>query len=100
MPRSAATWTSVRFEGDAEIVFRSHWAGLVEVACGECRVMMSYGGRERLLNLPPESQIALLKRLLELARTEQRNRDSAVVLYTYLERSTHRDQGEGVTGAD
>jgi hypothetical protein len=99
MARSAATWTSLRCEGDADILFRTHWAGLVEVACGECRVMVSYGGRERLAKLPPDSQVELLKRLLESARTEQRNRDSAVVLHTYLERM-RRDEGAERASAD
>ncbi|HKS54576.1 MAG TPA: hypothetical protein VJS12_04790 [Steroidobacteraceae bacterium] len=61
--------------------------------------MVSYGGRERLAKLPPESQVELLKRLLEAARTEQRNRDNAVVLYTYLER-VRRDEGEDRAAAD
>ena len=39
MARSAATWTRLECDG-ADIVFRDHWAGLVEVACGESRVMV------------------------------------------------------------
>jgi hypothetical protein len=85
MTRSAATWTKLRCDSGAEIVFRSHWAGLIEVACGECRVMLSYSGRERIEDLSPDSLIALLRHLLELARTEQRNRDSAELLCAYLE---------------
>jgi hypothetical protein len=83
MARSAAAWTKLGCDG-ADIVFRDHWAGLVEVACGESRVMMCYAGRERLANLPPESMIALLRDLLESARAEQRNRESAEVLAAYL----------------
>lgn len=86
MARSAAAWTKVGCEG-ADIVFRDHWAGLVEVACGECRVMVSYRGRERLANLPPESVIALVRSLLEIARAEPRNRASAELLAEHLERS-------------
>lgn len=86
MARSAAAWTKVGCEG-ADIVFRDHWAGLVEVACGESRVMVSYRGRERLANLPPESVIALVRSLLEIARAEPRNRASAELLAEQLERS-------------
>ena len=86
MARSAAAWTKLGCDG-AEIVFRDHWAGLVEVACGESRVMMCYRGRERLAKLPPESVITLLRDLLEAARVEQRNRASAELLAAYLERS-------------
>ena len=91
MARSAATWTKLGCEG-ADIVFRDHWAGLVEVACGESRVMMCYCGRERLARLPPESAINLLRSLLEIARTEQRNRASAELLCAYLERSLQPDE--------
>jgi len=87
MTRSVATWTRVRCDGDEDILFRSHWAGLVEIACGDCRVMLSYSGRERLADLPPDSLIALLRDLLELARCEQRNRASAELLCAHLERS-------------
>ena len=87
MARSAATWTKLECDG-ADIVFRDHWAGLVEVACGESRVMVSYGGRERLANLPPESLLVLVRSLLEVARAEQRNRESAEVLAAYLENAT------------
>jgi hypothetical protein len=85
MARNAATWTKLECDG-ADIVFRHHWAGLVEVACGECRVMLSYGGRERLASLPPESLIVLLRGLLELARAECRNRAGAELLCAHLER--------------
>jgi hypothetical protein len=91
MTRSAATWTTLRCEDGTDVVFRHHWAGLVEVACDECRVMLSYGGRERLGDLPPESLVALLRQLLELARTEQRNRPGAEVLCAHLERGLHVD---------
>lgn len=92
MTRSAATWTKLRCDG-ADIVFRDHWAGLVEVACGDCRVMLSYGGRERLARLPPDALIAVLKHLLELARAEQRNRASAELLCAHLERSMQQGRG-------
>jgi hypothetical protein len=86
MTRSAATWTKLECEG-ADIVFRDHWAGLIEVACGECRVMLSYTGRERLAQLSPEALIHLLRTLLKIARAEQRNRANAEVLCAHLERS-------------
>jgi hypothetical protein len=96
MTRSAATWTKLRCDG-ADIVFRDHWAGLVEVACGECRVLLAYGGRERLERLPPDALIALLKQLLELARAEQRNRAGAELLCAHLERGMqHGRAGVGV----
>ena len=85
MTRSAATWTTLRCDDGTDVVFRHHWAGLVEVACDECRVMLSYGGRERLANLPPDSLVALLRQLLELARTEQRNRSGAALLCAHLD---------------
>ena len=87
MTRSAATWIKLPCGGDMDIVFRHHWAGLIEVACGDCRVMLSYDGRERLTSLPPESLVVLLRHLLALARTEQRNRASAELLYARLARS-------------
>jgi hypothetical protein len=86
MTRSAVTWTRLECDG-ADIMFRDHWAGLVEVACGECRVMLCYSGRERLERLPPQALIVQLKHLLELARTERRNRAGAEVLCAHLERS-------------
>ncbi len=98
MARSAAGWTKLGCDG-ADIVFRDHWAGLIEVACGESRVMMSYGGRERLAKLPPESVIALLRSLLEVARAERRNRDSAELLAAYLEQSMQQGRQEAAAGA-
>ena len=86
MTRSGATWTKLECDG-ADIVYRHHWAGLVEVACGECRVMLSYSGSERLAKLPPESLITLLKTLLEVARREHRNRAGAELLCAHLKRS-------------
>jgi hypothetical protein len=98
MARSAAAWTKLGCDG-ADIVFRDHWAGLVEVACGESRVMMSYGGRERLAKLPPESVITLLRSLLEVARAERRNHDSAELLAAYLEQSMQQSRREAVASA-
>jgi hypothetical protein len=95
MTRSVATWTKLGCEG-ADIMFRGHWAGLVEVACGECRVMLSYSGRERLEKLPPDALLALLKELLELARAEQRNRAGAELLCTHIERSMQARRGRTV----
>lgn len=91
MSRSAATWTKLPCDGGTDIVFRHHWAGLVEVACGESRVMLSYTGRERLAKLPTHSLIVLLAHLVELARGERRNRASAELLCTLLQQSVHRD---------
>jgi hypothetical protein len=85
MTRSVVTWTRLECNG-ADIVFRDHWAGLLEVACGESRVMLSYSGRERLARLPPDCLLALLRQLLELARVEQRNRPSAELLCAHLDR--------------
>jgi hypothetical protein len=90
MTRSATTWTKLRCEDGTDVVFRHHWAGLVEVACGDCRVMLSYSGRERLGDLPPDSLVALLRHLLELARSEQRNRSSAELLCTHLGHATSK----------
>ena len=91
MARSAATWSKLRCDDGAEIVFRNHWAGLVEIACGECRVMLSYSGRERLADLPPDSLIPQLRHMLELARTEYRNRASAELLCVHFDQSTQHD---------
>lgn len=99
MARSAAAWTKVGCEG-ADIVFRDHWAGLVEVACGESRVLVSYAGRERLAQLPPQSAIALVRSLLEIACAEQRNRASAELLAAYLERSLQQDRKETDDGQE
>jgi len=93
MTRSAATWTRLECDG-ADILFRDHWAGLVEVACGESRVMLCYGGRERLAKLPPDALITLLRQMLELARTERRNRASAELLCTRLDRRLQHRGGD------
>ena len=92
MARSVAAWTKLECCSGADIVFRHHWAGLVEIACGESRVMLSYCGRERLATLPPESAVALLRNLLHAARAERRNRASAEVLSAYLEQVAQPDQ--------
>lgn len=86
MARNVAAWTKLECEG-AEVAFRQHWGGLVEVACGECRVMVCYCGLERLTKLPPESAHALLLRLLQQARSEKRNRIPAETLSAVLERA-------------
>jgi hypothetical protein len=54
--------------------------------------MVSYGGRERLTELPPEAVVVVLRSLLEIARAEQRNRASAELLCAYLERSMPHDR--------
>ena len=94
MTRCAAIWTKIECD-NADIVFRDHWAGLLEVACGECRVMVSYGGRERLATLPPQALISLLISLLEVARSEQRNCASAELLAAYLQASVERTAATG-----
>ena len=99
MTRSAATWTKLRCDDGTDVVFRHHWAGLVEVACGESRVMLSYGGRERLGDLPPESLVVLLRHLLEIARTEQRNRSSAELLCAHLDSAPSEGFGRYVQQA-
>jgi len=91
MARNAAAWTKLECCGH-DIAFRAHWAGLVEVVCGDSRVMVCYSGRERLADLPPEAVVPELRRLMEAARAEQRNRASAELLAAYLEPSMH--QGE------
>lgn len=91
MARSVAAWTKLECSG-ADIVFRHHWAGLVEIACGESRVMLSYCGRERLATLPPESAVALCRSLLYAARVERRNKASAELLSAYLERGAQPGQ--------
>ena len=83
MARNAAAWIKLEC-CDADIAFRAHWAGLVEVVCGESRVMCCYNGRERLAELPPEAVVIELRGLLEAARAEVRNRDSAELLVTVL----------------
>ena len=100
MTRSAATWTTLRCDDGTDVVFRHHWAGLVEVACDDCRVMLSYGGRERLANLPPESLVALLRHLLEHARTEQRNRSGAELLCAHLDSRSSEGLGGCVQQTD
>lgn len=87
MARSVAAWTRLECEG-AEVAFREHWGGLVEIVCGESRVMLCYCGRERLTRLAPESALALLMKLLKAAaREEQRNRVQAELLSAVLDRS-------------
>lgn len=76
-----------RFAALVELIGVYRRAGLLEIACGESRVMLSYSGRERLAKLPPDCLIALLRQLLELARAEQRNRASAELLCAHLDRS-------------
>jgi hypothetical protein len=66
----------------AEIEIRAHWAGLVEVVCGESRVMVCYSGPERLAKLKPEDAVIQLRNLLEVARAERRNRASAELILT------------------
>ena len=88
MARNAVAWIKLDCCG-AEIAFKDHWAGLVEVVCGESRVMVCYNGRERLSKLPPEVCVSELKSLLEAARAERRNRASAELLAAYLERTVH-----------
>lgn len=83
MARNTAAWIKLEC-CDADIAFRAHWAGLVEVVCGESRVMCCYNGRERLAELPPEAVVIELRGLLEAARAEVRNRDSAELLVTVL----------------
>jgi hypothetical protein len=86
MARSSAAWTKLGCDG-ADIAFREHWGGFVEIACGEVRVMVCYAGLQRLTKLPRESAITLLRQLLETAHEEQRNRADAELLSAYLERS-------------
>lgn len=85
MARSAAVWTKLECEG-ADVAFREHWGGLVEIVCGESRVLLCHCGVERLTKLPPESVLALLMKLLKGARAEQRNRVQAELLSAVLER--------------
>jgi hypothetical protein len=94
MARSAATWTKLGCEG-ADITFREHWGGFVEIACGEAHVMVCHAGLQRLAKLPPESAIALLRELLEIAHQEQRNRADAEVLSAYIERSLAHRRSDG-----
>jgi hypothetical protein len=86
MARNAAPWTNLECEG-AQVAFREHWGGFIEIVCGESRVMLCHCGLERLTKLPPESALALLVKLLRIARTEQRNRAQAERLFAILEGS-------------
>jgi len=86
MARSVAAWTRLECDG-TEVAFREHWAGLVEIVSGDSRVLLCHCGLERLTKLPPESALALLKKLLKAARAEQRNRVQAELLSAVLERS-------------
>jgi hypothetical protein len=92
MSRSAAAWTRLECDG-ADIAFREHWGGIVEIACGESRVMLSYCGLQRLAKLSPESATALLIALLKTACAEQRNRAQAELLSDYLERNMQHSGG-------
>ena len=86
MARSVAPWTRLECEG-AEVAFREHWGGFVEIACGDSRVMLCHCGVERLTRLAPESALAFLMKLLKAARAEQRNRTQVEQLSAVLERS-------------
>jgi hypothetical protein len=86
MARSVAPWTRLECEG-AEVAFREHWGGFVEIVCGDSRVMLCHCGVERLTRLPPESALAFLMKLLKAARAEQRNRTQVELLSAVLERS-------------
>lgn len=85
MARSAAVWTKVECDG-TDIEFCQHWGGLVEIVCGESRVMVCYCGLERLTKLPQESAALVLIELLKAARVERRNRVQAELLSAVLER--------------
>jgi hypothetical protein len=86
MARNVAAWTRLECEG-AEVAFREHWGGFVEIACGDSRVMLCHCGVERLTRLPPQSALAFLMKLLKAARVEQRNRVQVDLLSAVLERS-------------
>ena len=86
MTRSVPAWTKLECEG-AEVAFREHWGGFVEIVCGESRVMLCHCGCERLTKLPPESALPLLIKLLKAGRSEQRNRVQAELLSAVLERN-------------
>jgi len=86
MTRSVPAWTKLECEG-AEVAFREHWGGFVEIVCGESRVMLCHCGVERLTRLPPETALAFLIKLLKAARAEQRSRVQAELLSAVLERS-------------
>jgi hypothetical protein len=89
MARSVAAWTRLECEG-AEVAFREHWGGLIEIVCGDTRVMLCHCGVERLTRLPPESALAFLMKLLTAARAERRNRPQIELLSAVLERSIRR----------
>ena len=91
MARSVAAWTRLDCEG-AEVAFREHWGGFVEIVSGESRVMLCHCGLERLTRLSPESAIALLMKLLKAARAEQRNRVQAELLSAVLARGIRPGQ--------
>lgn len=91
MAPSVTAWTRLECEG-AEVAFREHWHGFIEVVSGESRVMLCYCGVERLTRLPPESALALLKKLLKAACQEKRNRVQAEQLSAVLERSLQPGQ--------
>jgi hypothetical protein len=84
--RNVAAWTRLECEG-AEVAFREHWGGFVEIVCGDSRVMLCHCGVERLTRLPPESALAFLMKLLKAARAEQRNRVQVDLLSAVIERS-------------
>jgi hypothetical protein len=86
MARSVAAWTRLECEG-AEVAFREHWHGFVEIVCGDSRVMLCHCGVERLTRMPPASALAFLMKLLKAARAEQRNRVQVELLSAVLERS-------------
>ena len=97
MARGVPVWTKVECEG-ADVAFREHWGGLVEIVggeCGECRVMLCHCGLERLTKLPPEATLTVLLKLLKAARREQRNRVQAELLSAVLERSLQRGRSIG-----
>jgi hypothetical protein len=91
MARTVAAWTKLECEG-AEVAFREHWGGFVEIVCGDSRVMLCHCGVERLTRMPPESALAFLMKLLKAARAEQRNRAQVELLSTVIERSIRPGQ--------
>ena len=86
MARDVAAWTRLECDG-AEVAFREHWGGFVEIVCGDCRVMLCHCGVERLTRLPPASAVVFLMKLLKAAHAEQRNRVQIDLLSAVLERS-------------
>lgn len=86
MARSVAAWSNLECEG-ADVAFREHWGGLVEIVYGESRVLLCHCGLERLTKLPPEAALALLIKLLRAACAEPRNRVQAEMLSVVLERT-------------